>query len=132
MQSNLSRQERLGFILQHADNSPHRGSVPNADIVFGGGGGECAESVMVYLQLDGEQRITQATFEADGTTLGRAAASFTIETVIGKTLKEVLDLEPEVIVNTFGSDIVGERVRSTTVTLDTIKVATRKYLATRQ
>lgn len=128
MQSNLSRQERLGFILQHADNPKHQGPLPEANIVFGGGGGECAESIKVYLQVDGQQRITQAAFEADGTTIGRAAASFTVETIIGKTLKEVLDIQPEVILDTFGRDIVGERVRSATVTLDTIKVATRKYL----
>jgi NifU-like protein involved in Fe-S cluster formation len=128
MQSNLSRQERPGFILQHADNSKYQGVLPEADIVFGGGGGERAESIKVYLQLDGAQRIAQAAFEADGTTLGRAAASFTIENIIGKTLTEVLDLSPELILDTFGRDIAGERVRSATVTLDTIKVATRKYL----
>jgi nitrogen fixation NifU-like protein len=128
MQTNLSRQERLSFILQHADNPRHRGRMADADIVLGGGGGECAENITVYMKVDVGARITAASFEAEGTTLGRAAASFTVETITGRTLAEVIDLPAEVIVDTFGRDIVGDRLRAATVTLDTAKMAARTYL----
>lgn len=130
MQTNLSRQERLGFILRHADNSAHRGPLADANIVLGGGGGECAENITIYLKVDDATRIQAASFEADGTTLGRAAASFTVETITGKTLSEVIELPAEVIVDTFGRDIVGDRLRAATVTLETAKLAARKYLKT--
>lgn len=129
MANNTSRQERLGLILQHADNPQHRGPLPEADIVAGGGGGECGETIKLYLKLDDKQRITEASFEADGTTIGRAAAALTVEMITGKTLPEVLVLEPAVIVETFGRDIVGDRLRSATVTLDTAKSAARAYLS---
>jgi nitrogen fixation protein NifU and related proteins len=128
MTTTPSRQERLGFILQHADNPTHRGPLPEATIVAGGGGGECGESIKLYLKVDDEQRITAASFEAEGTTIGRAAASLTVETILGMTLPEVLTLQPEVIVDTFGRDIVGDRLRAATVTLDTAKTAARNYL----
>jgi nitrogen fixation NifU-like protein len=128
MSETLTRQERLGFILQHADSPTNRGPLPDADIVAGGGGGECGEVITLYLKMDADQRIVSASFEAEGTTIGRAAASYTVEAIIGKTLQEVLVLEPGLIVDTFGRDIVGDRLRSATVTLDTAKSAARKYL----
>lgn len=129
MSETPTRQERIGFILQQAENPTHRGQIADADIVANGGGGECGEVITLYLKMDAEQRIVSASFEAEGTTIGRAAAAYTVESIIGKTLQEVLVLEPGLIVDTFGRDIVGDRLRSATVTLDTAKSAARKYLS---
>lgn len=123
-----TRQERIGFILQHAQAPQHSGPLPDASITVTGGGGECGESIKLYFRVDDEKRIAAASFEADGTTIGRAAASLTTEAVIGKTLDEVLKIDPNEIVDTLGRDIVGDRIRSATVTLDTAKAAARKYL----
>jgi nitrogen fixation protein NifU and related proteins len=122
-----TRQERIGFILKHAESPQHHGPMPDPSITVKGGGGECGESITLYFRVD-ETRVVDASFEAEGTTIGRAAASLTTETVIGKTLQEVLEISPDEIVNTLGRDIVGDRLRSATVTLDTAKTAARRYL----
>lgn len=123
-----TRQERIGFILQHAQAPQHSGPLPDPSIVVTGGGGECGESIKLYFRVNEERRIVEASFEADGTTIGRAAASLTTDSVIGKTLDEVLKIDQNEIVDSLGRDIVGDRIRSATVTLDTAKAAARKYL----
>jgi nitrogen fixation NifU-like protein len=122
-----TRQEQLGFILKHAEAPQHYGPLPDPSITVRGGGGECGESITLYLSVD-EDRIADASFEAEGTTIGRAAASVTTETIIGKTLDEVLQINPNEIVDTLGREIVGDRLRAATITLDTAKAAARKYL----
>lgn len=129
MTDTRTRQERLGFILQQADNPQHRGSLPQPTIEALGGGGECGETIRLYLNVDADLRIVEASFEADGTTIGRAAASLTVETILGKTLPQVLALDPAEIVDRLGRDIVGDRLRAATVTLDTAKTAARNYLS---
>ena len=124
-----SRQDRIGLIFQHAQAPRRYGPLPTASIAMHGGGGECGESIKLYFQVDDANRIVDASFEAEGTTIGRAAASLTTEAVIGKTLDEVLAIDPSSIMDLLGRDIVGDRTRSATVTLDTAKAAARKYLS---
>ena len=92
-----------------------------------GGGGECGDSLRVYVRRD-RDRISQATFEADGTTIGRATASLTTGVVIGKTLSEVQEMTHDEIVETLGREVVGDRIRSATLPLDTVKAAVHKLL----
>lgn len=125
----MDRQQRLDFILSHADNSRYRGRLPDANLILPGGRGECGESVTLYLRVDGDRRIAAATFEAEGTTLGRAAASITTGTLLGKTLAEVIEMPHDSIVDALGHDLAADRFGAVTVALDTAKAAARKYLA---
>ncbi len=121
----FTRQEQLEFILDHYENPRHKGALDNADAVVEGGNPGCGDIVKVYLKVGDDGHIT-ATFEGEGCTISQASASFLMDEVNGKTLEEVLTLDHEALMENLGKEIVQQRTRCATLSLDTLRAAIRK------
>jgi nitrogen fixation NifU-like protein len=121
----LTRQEQLEFLLDHYENPRHKEAMADADAVVEGGNPGCGDIVKVYLKLDREGRVA-ATFEGEGCTISQASASFLMDEVNGKTLDEVLAIDHEALMDNLGKEIVQQRTRCATLSLDTLRAAIRK------
>jgi nitrogen fixation NifU-like protein len=120
----LTRQEQMEFILDHYENPRHTGPLADAEAVVEGGNPGCGDIVKVYLKINDGQLV--ATFEGEGCTISQASASYLMDEVNGKTLEEVLAIDHEALMESLGKEIVQQRTRCATLSLDTLRAAIRK------
>jgi nitrogen fixation NifU-like protein len=120
----LTRQEQLEFILDHYENPRHKGPLADAEAVVEGGNPGCGDIVKVYLKMNDGHLV--ATFEGEGCTISQASASYLMDEVNGKTLEEVLAIDHEALMESLGKEIVQQRTRCATLSLDTLRAAIRK------
>jgi len=71
------------LILDHARSPRHFGRLSSATHAAQGINMLCGDKLHLYLQLDSEQRITDASFEGFGCAISVASASLLTDTVIG-------------------------------------------------
>ena len=120
----LTRQEQMEFILDHYETPRHKGALENADAVVEGGNPGCGDIVRVYLKMNDGHVV--ASFEGEGCTISQASASYLMDEVNGKTLAEVLAIDHEALMENLGKEIVQQRTRCATLSLDTLRAAIRK------
>jgi nitrogen fixation NifU-like protein len=120
----LTRQEQMEFILDHYENPRHKGPLADAEAVVEGGNPGCGDIVKVYLKMNDGHLV--ATFEGEGCTISQASASYLMDEVNGKTLEEVLAIDHEALMESLGKEIVQQRTRCATLSLDTLRAAIRK------
>ena len=120
----LTRQEQMEFIVDHYENPRHKGTLDNAEAVVEGGNPGCGDIVKVYLKMNDGQLV--ATFEGEGCTISQASASYLMDEVNGKTLEEALAIDHETLMENLGKEIVQQRTRCATLSLDTLRAALRK------
>lgn len=125
----MNRQEQLELILDHYEHPRNRGPLASADVVMKGGNPGCGDIVTLYVRLDGDERISEITFEGEGCTISQAAASMLTEMAVGKSLAEVEQMNAADFVEALGREIVINRLRCATLALNTLKAAERKYRA---
>jgi len=121
----LTRQEQMELILDHYEHPRHKGVLEDADAVVEGGNPGCGDIVKIYLKLDNEGRVA-ASFEGEGCTISQASASYLMDEVNGKPLDEVLAFDHNELMEGLGQEIVQQRTRCATLSLDTLRAAIRK------
>ena len=122
----MDRQEQLDFILDHYENPRHKGALPDADAVVEGGNPGCGDIVKMYLRVDPKTSQTTVMFEGEGCTISQASASYLAEEVSGKTIDEILQIDHNRLMDALGREIVEQRTRCATLSLDTLRAAIRK------
>jgi len=121
----LTRQEQMEFILDHYENPRHKEAMVDAEAVVEGGNPGCGDIVKIYLKVGNDGQV-MATFEGEGCTISQASASFLMDEVNGKTLDEALAIDHEALMDNLGKEIVQQRTRCATLSLDTLRAAIRK------
>lgn len=114
----------MELILDHYENPRHKGALADAEAVVEGGNPGCGDIVTVYLKVNNGHVL--ATFEGEGCTISQASASYLMDEVNGKTLEEVLAIDHEALMENLGKEIVQQRTRCATLSLDTLRAAIRK------
>ena len=115
----------MELILDHYEHPRHKGALEDAEAVVEGGNPGCGDIVKVYLKIDNEGRVA-ASFEGEGCTISQASASYLMDEVNGKPLAEVLDFDHNELMEGLGKEIVQQRTRCATLSLDTLRAAIRK------
>lgn len=115
----------MEFILDYYENPRHKEPMLDADAVVEGGNPGCGDIVTVYLKVKADGHIA-ASFEGEGCTISQASASYLMDEVNGKTLEEVLAIDHETLMDNLGKEIVQQRTRCATLSLDTLRAAIRK------
>ena len=101
--------------------------MPDATVSIKGGNPGCGDIITAHLKIDGQERITDASFEGEGCTISQAAASILSEQIIGKTLEEVENMDHTQFIEDLGREVVINRLKCATLALNTVKAAERKY-----
>lgn len=122
----MDRQAQIDFILDHYENPRHYGPIEDATVVQKGGNPGCGDIVTFYLKLDGDGRIADISFEGEGCTISQAASSLVTEMFQGKTIQDVENTSPDVILDMIGREIAATRLKCATLGLNTTKEAVRK------
>ena len=115
----------MEFILDHYENPRHKAALEDADAMVEGGNPGCGDIIKIYLKVDEGGHVT-ASFEGEGCTISQASASYLMDEVNGKTLEEVSAIDHEMLMDNLGKEIVQQRTRCATLSLDTLRAAIRK------
>ena len=122
----MDRQEQIDFILDHFENPRRKATMPDAEAVVEGGNPGCGDIVTIYLRVDPQTGKGGVTFEGTGCTISQASASYLAETATGRTLEEIQAIDYTDLMEALGKDIVEQRTRCATLSLDTLRAAIRK------
>jgi nitrogen fixation NifU-like protein len=121
----VDRQAQIDFILDHYENPRHHGPLENPSVIQRGGNPGCGDIVTFYVRVDGDDRISDISFEGDGCTISQAASSIVTEMFTGKTLADVEATPSDAILDLLGREIAGTRLKCATLGLNTTKEAVR-------
>jgi len=131
----VDRQEQIEFLLDHFENPRHKEPMEGDGVVMVEGGNPgCGDMVRIYLKVNGDGKVA-VTFEGEGCTISQASASYLTEYANGKSLDELARLDHNDLIDALGREIVTQRTRCATLSLDTLRAAMRKRereLLTRQ
>jgi nitrogen fixation NifU-like protein len=123
----VDRQDYIEIILDHFEHPRNKHRMEDADIQLGGGNPGCGDLITMYLKVDDQDRITEASFEGEGCTISQAGGSIITELIEGMSLSEVADLGTQTMVEEMGADVVKSRVRCATLALGTVQAAIVEY-----
>jgi nitrogen fixation protein NifU and related proteins len=99
-----------------------------ADSKAEGGNPGCGDIVTMYMRVAPDGRISEVSFDGRGCTISQAGASMLTEMAIGKTPKEVEEMDYEAFIDQMGREVVVSRARCATLGLGTLKAAADLYL----
>ncbi len=123
----MDRQERIDLILDHYENPRHYGKLDPSDIRLTTGNPGCGDVVTFYLRVNGEERVSEVSFEGTGCTISQAGASMVTEMVTGMKLEEVEGLSQDAVIQIMGRDLAMTRPRCATLGLTTARLTVRHY-----
>ena len=127
----MDRSEYIEYLLDHYQNPRHKHRLEDADTQLGGGNPGCGDLITVYLKVDDDDRISEASFEGEGCTISQAGGSIIAEMLPGMTLSDVQELGTSTMIEEMGEDIVKSRVRCATLALGTAQAAVEQLLTER-
>lgn len=123
----MDRQEYIEYLLDHFQNPRNRHRMEDASIQLGGGNPGCGDLITVYLKIDDDGRVTEASFEGEGCTISQAGGSIITELISGMTLDDIKELGTATMIEEMGEDVVKSRVRCATLALGTAQAAVDEF-----
>jgi len=128
----MDRQEYIDNLLDHYESPRNKRIIEDAEIDYTGGNPGCGDIVRMYAKLDGDDRITDVSFEGEGCTISQAAASIITEMAQGKTLTELEGMNYQTLVEELGSKVVAPRIKCAVLALGTLKAGAQEYQSKRR
>ncbi len=128
----MDRQEYIDNLLDHYESPRNKRVIADAEIDYTGGNPGCGDIVRMYAKLDGDDRITDVSFEGEGCTISQASASIITEMTQGKTLAELEDMNYQTLVEELGSEVVAPRIKCAVLALGTLKAGAQEYQSKRR
>lgn len=112
-------------VMDHFKNPRNTGVIDDADGVGTNGGIDCSDLLQVYIKVESE-RIKDIKFQIAGCPAAIATSSILTELVKGKTIKEVLLLKDEDIVEALGG-LPEEKVHCSNLGVGALHKALENY-----
>lgn len=109
------------IILDYYSNPVNYGVLKNPDIKITGHNKGCTDNVVIYIKLS-KDKISKISFQHSGCVISKAGGCIATEVVLDKTIKEVLSLKPETIIENLGG-VLKTRVSCAYLTINLIKKA---------
>jgi nitrogen fixation NifU-like protein len=117
----MDRQEAIDFLLDHYENPRNHGTLENPDIELTGGNPGCSDMITIHAHFDTDGKIDAVSWDGEGCTISRAAASYVTELVQGKTAEEIEAMNFEDLIDNLGRELVVTRPTCATLALGTLK-----------
>lgn len=89
-------------VMDHFTNPRNVGEIKDADGVGEVGNAKCGDIMRIYLKVDDNDVITDIKFKTFGCGAAIATSSMVTELVMGKTLKEALEISNQAVADALG------------------------------
>lgn len=123
----MDRQEAIDFLLDHYENPRNQGTIERPDVNLNGGNPGCADVITMQARFGDDGKIEAISWDGEGCTISRAAASYVTEIVQGMTPEEVEAMSFENLIDQLGRELVMTRPTCATLALGTLKKGVHEY-----
>ena len=108
-------------IIEHYKNPSYRGHLDPHDISFADNNPLCGDHIQFDLRIDGNGTVTDARFDGHGCAISQASADLLMETIIGKPVEEVKQLNKQDVLDMLGIDLGPVRLKCALLSLKVLK-----------
>lgn len=108
-------------IIEHYKNPSYRGKLDPHDISFADNNPLCGDHIQIDLRLDADGNVADARFDGHGCAISQASADLLMESIIGKPVEEVKQLNKDVILELLGVDLGPVRLKCALLSLKVLK-----------
>ena len=108
-------------IIEHYKNPGYRGHLDPYDIQFADSNPLCGDQIEITLRTDDSDRVTDARFDGHGCAISQASADLLVESIIGKPLEEVKQLDKEYVLDMLGIELGPVRLKCALLPLKVLK-----------
>ncbi len=108
-------------IIEHYKNPGYRGHLDPHDILFEDSNPLCGDHIEVTLQVEENGVVKDARFDGHGCAISQASADLLVESIIGKSLDEVKQLNKDSVLDMLGIDLGPVRLKCALLSLKVLK-----------
>lgn len=108
-------------IIEHYKNPSHRGKLDPHDISFADNNPLCGDHIQIDLRVGTDGIVTDARFDGHGCAISQASADLLIESIIGKPLEEVKQLNKDSVLELLGIELGPVRLKCALLSLKVLK-----------
>ena len=109
------------LIIDRYKNPHFRGSLEPHDITFEDDNPLCGDHIRIDLRIDAANRVSEVAFDGHGCAISQAAADLLAESVMGKTLDEVKQINKQDILDMLGIELGPVRLKCALLSLKVLK-----------
>jgi nitrogen fixation NifU-like protein len=109
------------LIIDRYKNPHFRGSLEPHDISFEDDNPLCGDHIRIDLRIDGDNRVSEVAFDGHGCAISQASADLLAETIIGKSLDEVKQINKQDILDMLGIELGPVRLKCALLSLKVLK-----------
>lgn len=108
-------------IIEHYKNPSYRGRLDPHDIQFADNNPLCGDHIEITLRVDDQGKVADARFNGHGCAISQASADLLMESIIGKSVEEVKQLNKQDILDMLGIDLGPVRLKCALLSLKVLK-----------
>jgi nitrogen fixation protein NifU and related proteins len=108
-------------IIEHYKNPTYRGKLDPHDISFVDNNPLCGDHIQIDLRVGNDGVVTEALFDGHGCAISQASADLLMESIIGKPLEEVKQLNKQDVLDMLGIDLGPVRLKCALLSLKVLK-----------
>ena len=109
------------LIIDRYKNPHYRGSLEPHDISFEDDNPLCGDHIRMDLRIDGDERVSEVAFDGHGCAISQATADLLAESIIGKSLDEVKQINKQDILDMLGIELGPVRLKCALLSLKVLK-----------
>ncbi len=109
------------IIIERYKSPQYRGQLDPHDISFEDENPLCGDHIRIDLRVDEQGRVTEAAFSGHGCAISQASADLLLESVIGKHIDEIKQLNKQDILDLLGIDLGPVRLKCALLSLKVLK-----------
>ncbi len=108
-------------IIEHYKNPSYRGKLDPHDISFADNNPLCGDHIQIDLRVDADGKVADARFDGHGCAISQASADLLMESIIGKPVEEVKQLNKDFILEMLGIELGPVRLKCALLSLKVLK-----------
>jgi nitrogen fixation NifU-like protein len=108
-------------IIDRYKNPRHKGELDPHDYSYEDDNPLCGDRIRIDVRVDGQGRVTEASFSGTGCAISQASADLLTESIVGKGLDDVKRLGKDDILEMLGIELGPVRLKCALLSLKVLK-----------
>lgn len=109
------------LIIDRYKNPQFRGLLDPHDISFEDENPLCGDHIRIDVRVDGNGTVTEAAFDGHGCAISQASADLLLESIVGKPLEDIKEMNREDILELLGIELGPVRLKCALLSLKVLK-----------
>ena len=109
------------LIIDRYKNPHFRGTLEPHDITFEDDNPLCGDHIRIDLRVDSNNHVSEVAFDGHGCAISQATADLLAETILGKSLDEVKQINKQDVLDMLGIELGPVRLKCALLSLKVLK-----------